>query len=138
MATPGIKVIGGIVLNSPQGGLDPKVVESALKQGARIVWLPTLHAENHRRKEVHSDGILSVRGRRVVPAAEVIFAHIAAADAILATEHLGADEIPIVVAAASACGVGKIVITHPEHHVVGLNIEAQRALHRNFPVYFER
>jgi len=138
LATPGVKVMGAIVLNLPQGGLDAAVVESALEQGARVVWLPTLHAENHRRREGHSDGIVTVRDGRVVPAAEAIFAHIAAADAILATGHLSADEIPVAVAAAVACGVRKIVVTHPEHQVVGLDIEAQRALLRNSPVYFER
>jgi len=138
LATPGVKVMGAIVLNLPQGGLDAAVVESALEQGARVVWLPTLHAENHRRREGHSDGIVSVRGGRVVPAAEAIFARIAAADAILATGHLSADEIPVAVAAAWACGVRKIVVTHPEHQVVGMDIEAQRVLLRNFPVYFER
>ena len=138
LATPGIKVLGAIVLNLPQGGLDPTVVEGALQQGARIVWLPTIHAENHRRREGHSDGIVTVRGGRVVAEAEAIFAHIAAADAILATGHISADEVPVAVAAAAACGVRKIVVTHPEHQVVGMDIEAQRALLRNFSVYFER
>lgn len=37
---------GGIVLNWPVGGLNPYAVESALKLGARFVWLPTRDAAN--------------------------------------------------------------------------------------------
>lgn len=137
-ATPGLSVFGGLALNWPVGGLNAHAVSTALKQGARIIWLPTLHAENHRRKEGHQDGIAVTSQGRVVAAAEVIFEMIAEADAILATGHIGAEEMPVVVAAATAKKVRRILITHPEHSVVGMNLEQQRDLLRNFPVIFER
>ncbi|NIR51507.1 hypothetical protein GWO43_23280, partial [candidate division KSB1 bacterium] len=42
------QVSGGVVLNQFVGGLNPACVEAALHLGAKIIWLPTLHARNHR------------------------------------------------------------------------------------------
>lgn len=137
-ATPGLKVFGGLVLNWTVGGLNPHAVAAALKQGAKIIWLPTLHAANHRQKEGHSDGIVVTRDDRVVEPVLQIFEQIAAAGAILATGHIGADEIAAVVAAATAKNVSRIIITHPEHEVSGFGLDQQRALVSEFPVYFER
>ncbi len=137
-ATPGLKVFGGLALNWPMGGLNVHAVSTALKQGARIIWLPTLHAENHRRKEGNHDGIAVTSNGRVVAQAEAIFEQIAEADAILATGHIGAEEIPLVVAAAMARKVRRIVITHPEHSVVGMTLAQQKDLLGAFPVMFER
>ena len=137
-ATPGISVFGGVALNWPVGGLNLHAVSTAIKHGAKIIWLPTLHAENHRRKEGRSDGIRVVCDGQVVEAANAIFALIAEANIILATGHLGAEEIPLVVAAAAAKKVKKILINHPEHRVVGMTIAQQRELRRDFPVFFER
>ena len=137
-ATPGLAVFGGLALNWGVGGLNPHATAAALGQGAKIVWLPTLHSGPHRRREGRDDGIAVTRDGRVVDAALQIFEQVAEADAILATGHLGADEIPLVVAAASARRVRKIVVTHPEHDVVGMSLDQQRALAREFPVFFER
>ena len=37
---------GGLVLNYETGGLNPKAVQTALEMGAKIIWLPTVDAEN--------------------------------------------------------------------------------------------
>ncbi len=41
------KIFGGLVLNCFVGGLNPFAVESAVRMGAKIIWLPTIHADNH-------------------------------------------------------------------------------------------
>ncbi len=46
-AVPGIEVYGGIVLNYYVGGLNAAAVEAACKLGGKIVWMPTIDAENH-------------------------------------------------------------------------------------------
>ncbi len=43
----GIEVYGGIVLNYYVGGLNAAAVEAACKLGGKIVWMPTIDAENH-------------------------------------------------------------------------------------------
>lgn len=137
-AVPGVAVFGGVTLNPSVGGLNPAAVEVALKLGGKIVWLPTLFAAQHRRMEGKADGITVVRDGRVVPAALEVIRQVAAANVILATGHQSAEEVPVIVAAAWAEGVRKIVINHPEHAVVGMTIAQQQALRREYPVFFER
>src|SRR5438046_1969404 len=45
-AVPGSKVYGAITLNHSVGGLNPVAVELAGRTGCRIVWMPTVDAEN--------------------------------------------------------------------------------------------
>jgi hypothetical protein len=88
--------------------------------------------------EGRGGGIALIVDGQVVPAALEVFRQVAAANAILATGHPGAEELPAIVAAAWAAGVRKILINHPEHDVVGMTIEQQRELRREYPVFFER
>lgn len=44
-----IRIVGGITLNHFVGGLNIHAVDCAVSLGGRIVWLPTIHAENHRK-----------------------------------------------------------------------------------------
>lgn len=59
-AVPGIEALGSLTLNSAVGGLNPLAVEVAAREGARIVWLPTVDAENEARCRHHISGILSL------------------------------------------------------------------------------
>src|SRR6202000_1849163 len=45
-AVAGTRAVGTIVLNQAVGGLNPLAVEIAAREGARIVWLPTVDAVN--------------------------------------------------------------------------------------------
>ena len=42
----GVRAIGALTLNAAVGGLNPLAVEIAAREGARIVWLPTVDAPN--------------------------------------------------------------------------------------------
>ena len=48
------KVYSSIVLNNVVGGLNPYAVEHTAAMGGKIVWLPTLTAENHFQWEAKS------------------------------------------------------------------------------------
>ena len=48
-----VRVLGALTLNASVGGLNPIAVEIAAREGARILWMPTLDAANHRAK--HAD-----------------------------------------------------------------------------------
>ena len=41
-AVDGIRVLGGLALNEPVGGLNPHAVDAALRLGAKEIWMPTL------------------------------------------------------------------------------------------------
>jgi hypothetical protein len=45
------KIFSGIVLNNVVGGINPYAVEHTAAMGGKIVWMPTLAAENHLRWE---------------------------------------------------------------------------------------
>ena len=137
-AVPGVRALGTITLNHAVGGLNATAVEVAARQGARIVWLPTVSSENEIGEVEHADPEgnvpvwvrfeLELRAAGVRPQAvpvldaggeplrellEVIDA-VARHEIVLATGHLSRDEIFAVVDAAVAAGVETIVVTHPE------------------------
>jgi Family of unknown function (DUF6282) len=137
-AVPGIRAAGTITLNHTVGGLNATAVEVAARQGARIVWLPTVSSENefHEVEQANGSGNLPVwvrfelelraagarprpvpvvdeAGRPLPELIEVLHV-IASHEIVLATGHLSRDEIFTVVDAALEAGVKAIVVTHPE------------------------
>lgn len=137
-AVPGVSVLGTITLNAAVGGLSPLAVEIAAREGARIVWFPTVSAANeqHEITEARAAGNvpvwvafeLSLRDAGIRPdvvhvvdgdgrltdAAERVLEVVARHDLVLCTGHLGRDEIFAVVSAASEHGIHNVVVTHPE------------------------
>lgn len=130
---------GGLALNYEAGGLNPRAVQTALEMGARIIWLPTVDAENDYRKHGKSGGI-RMTDDRGVPTAELrrIFMLIREYDAVLATGHISPEEIRCVVDGACNIGVQKIVITHPEYWVVDMSLKEQQELISDYNVILER
>ena len=61
-AHPGIRALGTITLNHAVGGLNATAVEVAAREGARIVWLPTVSALNefHEVEAADPDGKVPV------------------------------------------------------------------------------
>ncbi len=122
-------IFGGLVLNNAAGGLNPHVVDGAIKSGARIIWMPTATAENHieTHKRIHTDfpatkeklleetplKIVDGQGR-LLPQMPTILDLIAAGDVVMGTGHLYLDEIKLLVDEALARGVKKILMQHPE------------------------
>src|SRR6516225_7992600 len=45
-AVPGIQAFGALTLNHSIGGLNPVAVEIAGRSGCKLVWMPTVDAEN--------------------------------------------------------------------------------------------
>src|SRR3954454_8148263 len=54
-APGGVRALGTITLNHAVGGLNATAVEVAARQGARIVWLPTVSSENEFGEVEHAD-----------------------------------------------------------------------------------
>lgn len=132
------QMFGGVALNRFVGGMNPWAVETALKLGGKVVWLPTNTAENHCRKEGRGDFVSCVKDGRVVEEFRDICRLIRDFDAVLATGHISPEECFAVTEAARDAGVKKIVITHPEFHIVGMSLEDQRRIVRDYGVLLER
>lgn len=148
-AAQGVEALGAITLNAGVGGLNPVAVEIAARQGARIVWLPTVDSENEfvpdealagkqpLWREIQgqfaelgiSEGpVPVVAGGRIVPELEKVLDVVARHDLVLASGHLGAAEIEVVVDAALERGVATILVTHPDYPTQDVSHEAQRSL----------
>jgi uncharacterized protein DUF6282 len=137
-AVPGVVVLGTITLNRAVGGLNPLAVEVAARQGARIVWFPTVSSVNeqdevlqpgrHAKVPVWVEFELSLRDAglvsepvpvvdergALVPEALEVLDVVARNDLVLCTGHLGRDEVFRLVEAAAERGIHDIVVTHPE------------------------
>lgn len=149
---PGVDVMGAITLNRAVGGINPLAVEIAAREGARTVWMPTVDAANevkHRKPlppgakpppwaqvqeslkasgvEIAPVEVLDDAGA-LLPEVLATVKIIAERGLVLATGHLGRDEIFAVARAARDAGVNDVVITHPEFPTQNLSVSDQRAL----------
>ncbi|MER3398900.1 MAG: hypothetical protein C4315_12680 [Chloroflexota bacterium] len=121
-----VAVLGGVALNNQIGGLNPYAVELALKLGGRVVWFPTISAAKHIRvhtrfkfprsavqlRPAEPVQVIGSDGRLVAEAYEVLTL-IRDHDAVLATGHLDAPEVDILIREAVALGVRRILVNHP-------------------------
>jgi hypothetical protein len=150
-AVPGSRVFGAVTLNHSVGGLNPVAVEIAGRTGCRIVWMPTVDAENETagrsdgpgsklpfwaaiQRELAAEGIspppLTVLdgSGHVSEAARRCLERIAKHTMILATGHLGRREIFALVGAAATMGVKKVLVTHAEFPSQSLTGDEQKTL----------
>ena len=127
----GTRVLSSIVLNNPVGGLNPVAVDYALKQGARIVWMPTAHAQNHIDKTAaalkskfptNTKTVMEGEGMRLVDEAGTVLDQvkrildlIAAEDACVSAGHHHVDEIYPFYEEAKARGVARMFLNHPTY-----------------------
>jgi Family of unknown function (DUF6282) len=150
---PEVRAIGAITLNAAVGGLNPLAVEIAAREGARIVWLPTVDAVNEAsardreyppgahvpmwvaiQRELRDAGMepppVPVVDEGGAPLSELhaVLAVVERHQLVLATGHLARDEIFAVVDAALATGIRDVVVTHPEFTSQDLSIADQVAL----------
>ncbi len=121
----GFPVFGGLVLNSPVGGLNPEAVEVSLKLGAKIIWMPTIYAE-YQLKDPDTVKMFNMvvgpdtrgiclldRNLGIKNEVKEILKLITEHRAILATGHISKQESNLLVEEASSMGVKKIILTHP-------------------------
>jgi hypothetical protein len=143
-AVPGVRALGAIALNNGVGGLNAQAVEIAARGGARIVWLPTVDAENEASEEGPKSakqpvwraiqdefamvGVANGPVQLTESGLAKVFDVVARHGLVLATGHLGRAEIHTVVDAALAAGVTRVIVTHPDYPSQGVPVEEQREL----------
>ncbi|MCC8193337.1 MAG: DUF6282 family protein, partial [Deltaproteobacteria bacterium] len=139
-------LFGSITLNAFVGGLNPVAVEGELLLGAKMVWLPTIHAANHiayyggtewnhlkaAAPLPHVSEGIAVCGPdgELLPETRKIIDLVAANDVCLATGHLSPGESAAVCRAAVEAGVRRIVLTHPDFETQAIPLAAQIELAR--------
>ena len=130
------KVYSSIVLNNVIGGFNPYAVEHMAAMGGKVVWMPTLAAENHLRWEktagwVHPASTQKIRSASGIPVLDgkgavrdevkEVLDIIARNDLVLASGHLHISETWLVFEEARRRGVNRLVLTHPED-IVGASM----------------
>ncbi|MFZ7102477.1 MAG: DUF6282 family protein [Peptococcaceae bacterium] len=125
------KAYGGLVLNWPVGGLNPYAVESALKMGARIVWMPTRDSEN---SLIYGDmpgdffkrsGItVFSKQKALLPVIYEIFEVVKKYDSFLATGHLSPEQSVLLCKEGRKMGVS-MILTHPEWERTVVDLQTQ-------------
>jgi hypothetical protein len=131
----GFPVVGGVVLNYPVGGLNPYAVQESVKQGGRIVWLPTLSARHflaradnvpvlREQSPLESEGIeVTTEDGRLRPEVEEVLRLIKQHDMILCSGHVSPAEAISVFRRAREIGMERLVVTHPHAAFVGASVE---------------
>jgi hypothetical protein len=150
-AVPGIAAYGAITLNHSVGGLNPVALELAGRSGCKIVWFPTVDAQNETagrvdgpstklpfwakiQRELAATGIapppltvLDANGK-INEATHRCIEIIARHNMILATGHLGRTEIFALVKAAREMGAQRVLVTHAEFPSQNLTTDEQKQL----------
>ena len=143
-AVPEVEVYGGVTLNYAAGGLNPFAVDSTLKLGGKIVWMPSVDALNHKRHfgelgkygsrldydkpGIYRDaeGITILDGEdRLKPEIGQILDIIADHNAAIATSHLDLEESKALVQEARRRNI-KTVVTHVNFVTSSLSTENQQ------------
>jgi len=142
--TPGIACYGSICLNRGVGGINPGAVETAVKLGAKIVWMPTNESAYHELKygttgawgHVQDSGLsqrakgISLIGEdgKLVPQLQPVLELIAKHNVVLATGHISPEEINLLVPAAIEAGCKKVVLTHVNFTKFRMPLDTVKAL----------
>lgn len=137
--TNNFTMFGSVTLNRQIGGINPIAVESGLKLGAKVIWLPTQSSRNNMIKQNQDPAgcVDVIRDGKVVPELLDVFKLVKDHNAVLGTAHISPEECFIVVEAARAAGVEKIVVTHPEWWLVGMSLEDQVRIVKDYNVILE-
>jgi hypothetical protein len=127
----GLKVFGGIVLNSAVGGINPDAVNWMWRmQGGygRVVWFPTFDADNHVKHFKDAPEGIKVLGAdgKVLPAVRDVLKIAAEQKLVVHTGHLSPTEALAVIEAAREMGIDRLVVTHAQFEVVNMSVDQMK------------
>lgn len=138
----GIDVYGGLVLNRHVGGVNPAAVETTVRLGAKIVWMPTLDADHHAKTYGFTGGfdmqesgsrqvepISIVKDGKLTQACQDVLDILAHYDsAALTTGHFSPEDVALLIRTAVERGVKQIILQHPFFKIPAMSIDQVKAL----------
>jgi hypothetical protein len=156
------KGVGGInpeAVRAALSGFKTNPQQVMKDPGRFIVWMPTIHAEAHlihnRRKDILTEWGCSAEYPWTYPEGQgltvfdqknknrlnretrKVLEMIAREDLILATGHLAAEEVELLVKEALEIGVKRIIVTHPFYQATNMPLEKQIELSKLKGVFVE-
>ena len=137
---PDFPIVSSITLNDCVGGLSPWAVESAARQGARVVWFPTWSSRNDIRRGGISKTIaaylptfpaylnggghtLTGEDGQICPQAKAVLEVCRDYDLTVCTGHISPEESLALARCAADMGFGKLVLSHPDSGSVQASLE---------------
>jgi len=129
-AVEGIRVVGGIVLNSPFGFVNAEAVECSFTMGGRVLWMATRDARLY--EAAWEAGEISAEELRST--LRIVARH----RGVLGTGHLRGAALEALIKTALDLGVERIVVNHPDSASVGLSLTQQIELAQLKGVWLER
>lgn len=140
------EVYGSIVLEPSVGGFNSYAVDTTIKSGGKVVWMPT-SSSNHNieylsdperaarfsKTKASHDRTVSLenslspfaKNGEILPSVKSILHMIAESDTVLASGHLSLKESKILFEEAKDLGVKKFVFTHANYEVTLIPIQDQ-------------
>jgi hypothetical protein len=139
-AVPELEVFSSITLNSSVGGITKWALESAIKQGVKVVWMPSWSAQNDIRrngvihlirrylpsveKYTEKDGIAIIDERgELFPEVTEMLSLIKEYDVALFTSHVSILESLALAREAKRIGFNKLILNHPDSKSIGASFE---------------
>jgi hypothetical protein len=127
---PEVEAFGGIALNRSVGGMNPRAVERMAKVHGgrgRVVWMPTFDSEHyHRAFTPNPEHVPISKDGKLLPETLAVLDAIAEHGLALATGHSSPAESLLLIEAAKARGIERIVVTHPLPEPVAMSVEQQK------------
>lgn len=142
---PSLDIIASITLNQTTGGLCPLSVESAARQGARVIYMPTWSASNdklnrgfneymkryfptlHKIIDQSPISLFTPNGTvrpEVLWILEIARAH----NLVIATGHINPTESLLLTEEAIRVGAGPVIFSHPYTRSVGASLDQMKAM----------
>jgi hypothetical protein len=136
----GFPVYGGVVLNAFVGGINPYAVAESVRQGGRVVWMPTITSRHFVRLADHApmlksgipagfDGLTVTDERgRLTSETERILELVAEHGLVLCSGHISPEETATLFQRARGLGIARLIVTHPNAPFVGVPTDILRDL----------
>jgi hypothetical protein len=134
----GAESIGGVVLNMPVGGINKWAVDTAIRGGARVIWMPASHSKHcianimsrSQNREAltlyppleEAVGILD-ENDELIPEIFIILDQIYRANIVMNTGHLSTKESIKLLKAGQERGLKKMVVNHPLANLISATME---------------
>lgn len=139
---PGIQVFGGLILDKSVGGLNVRAVETAIAEGAKMIWMPVMDSVHIRKAEEYQKmGYLKGEGisiwkngekngeikPEVAEILDIIAEH---PEVIVSTGHLSPEEALKIAEEAKSRGIDKVIANHINSDALGFSFEQKKEMAR--------
>lgn len=131
-AVRGVRTIAGICCDHPVGGLNPHAVEVALRNGAQVVWLPTISAQQDAPVTVEkffgiTEGLRVVdNDGELLPEVRTIMDLVIEHGGVLATGHIS--KVEHFAVSREFGSRGNLLVTHAMHETTGPRLSVPETL----------